>query len=432
MRWVFPILLFAAVGYAVSPVGVVMPPGPSSSVATCAAAGCHGGGEVGRPGSEQSTWIAGDPHAKAYRVLFNDLSASIQRNLGRTIPASKDASCLACHGPNADSCQGVDGVGCDACHGPSKNWLTKHYESGWKLLDDRAKFDLGFRNTKSLVTRVAACAECHVGAPGRNVDHDLIAAGHPRLAFEYTRFHYQPGYGKHWTERMPERDFEIRAWFIGQVASLRAAIALTQWRLMQNQPHPEFSEQSCFACHQRLTGEASARHGRVPTWQPWHVALLRVLQAESEILFPGSGRPTLNHLTELEKLGMASKTNALETAKAALSEVDNWLADLQRAEASATVSPITGDHLQRLAQAVASSGRDAPGDWDVQTIHYLALAAMHHADVAALAGIREPLQRLKSSLEYAPDRTGPKDYDPERVRSEFAKIGTILSSRSAP
>src|SRR4051794_34020983 len=51
------------------------------SSASCAAAACHGGGRIGRRGSEHSTWAAtllpeatSDPHARAYRVLFNEES----------------------------------------------------------------------------------------------------------------------------------------------------------------------------------------------------------------------------------------------------------------------------------------------------------------------------------------------------------------------
>src|SRR5437762_3083998 len=39
---------------------------------SCASSACHGGPENhGAKGSEYSTWIAVDPHAKAFRVLYN-------------------------------------------------------------------------------------------------------------------------------------------------------------------------------------------------------------------------------------------------------------------------------------------------------------------------------------------------------------------------
>src|SRR4051812_16654143 len=82
------------------------PPAPAFAHAAglaCAAASCHGGGQAGRVGSEHTTWapdVLGtgphDPHARAYRMLFNDDSKRIAANLKRG-PAHKDALCLKCH-----------------------------------------------------------------------------------------------------------------------------------------------------------------------------------------------------------------------------------------------------------------------------------------------------------------------------------------------
>ena len=109
------------------------------------------------------------------------------------------------------------GVGCESCHGPAEKWLTAHYQDEFKALSLREKAErYGLYPTKDLAFRVTLCASCHVGDAGREVDHDLIAAGHPRLAFEYTGYHHSPKYLRHWQEKAP--DFDARAWEIGQVA----------------------------------------------------------------------------------------------------------------------------------------------------------------------------------------------------------------------
>ena len=49
---------------------------------------------------------------------------------------------------------------------------------------------LGLVDSKNLSIRSEKCLTCHLGAPGLQVDHELIAAGHPDLRFEldsYTR-----------------------------------------------------------------------------------------------------------------------------------------------------------------------------------------------------------------------------------------------------
>src|SRR5207244_1464367 len=46
---------------------------------SCAAAACHnGGGPRGAVGSEYTTWVTDDPHARAYAVLFEQRSRRIQ------------------------------------------------------------------------------------------------------------------------------------------------------------------------------------------------------------------------------------------------------------------------------------------------------------------------------------------------------------------
>jgi hypothetical protein len=213
----------------------------SSPVASCSASSCHGGGAGGRKGSEQTTWATGDPHSTAYRILFNDDSTRITANLRKTNPkrpaAHQDKSCVACHTAGTAACfdgstvtNASDGVGCDACHGPSGQWLGKHYETFWKGLSPEDKGQLGFRETKDLVTRTQACVGCHVGDATREVNHDLIAAGHPRLAFEAARYHASPRYTKHWVETLPARDFEVRTWAIGQVVAAAAVVDLLKLR----------------------------------------------------------------------------------------------------------------------------------------------------------------------------------------------------------
>src|SRR5262249_35632430 len=150
--------------------------------------------------SEYGTWLACDPHARAYEVLLDYRSKEIVKNY-YNLPAAhlarpqKLTLCLKCHvAPevNARPCVPelfhADGVSCESCHGPAGKWLGLHYQAAWKALDRAEKEALGFRTTKDVVVRARLCAGCHVGAPGMDVNHDLIAAGHPRLNFEFAAY----------------------------------------------------------------------------------------------------------------------------------------------------------------------------------------------------------------------------------------------------
>jgi len=431
------------------PYGVGPPPSfAHAASASCSASACHGGGQIGQRGSEHSTWAPGvrdagdrDPHSHAYRVLFNEDSVRIAKLLGGG-PAHENVLCLNCHAPAGGA--RADGVGCTVCHGPSEKWIAEHYLPGWKATSNRDKWNDGFVPLKNLVARVSNCASCHVGSPDREVNHDLIAAGHPRLAFEYTKFHYQSGYRKHWEERTPQPDFEARAWTIGQAASARAAVGLLQARATKAQkneaPWPEFSEYSCFACHQKV-GERSpaivAAKGRslgAPGWEPWYTATVDRANAGSHALFPTVDSPGLRKLAELKSYMAQARPRPKEAeakAAAALTELDAWLARLQEAEEANLRSPVVGSDLDSLTRGLATDALRQEGDWDSLAMHYLGCAAIYHATggVNRRPAWTEPLIAIRSELQFPRFPGGrfnsPPGFDQkkrDRVLGDFRRL----------
>src|SRR5205807_4323806 len=127
---------------------------------------------------------------------------------------------------------------------------------GWGNLSAHQKQELGMWDTQSLEGRARACATCHVGAPGREVNHDLIAVGHPRLRFDFGAAHTR--LPQHWDRRKDLQrypDLEARAGAVGQVVSARAALELLVFQADDSvakknpPPWPEFAAYDCAACH---------------------------------------------------------------------------------------------------------------------------------------------------------------------------------------
>ncbi len=468
-----PAAAVARDGDSARPYAVERPPGTPSPSLSCASASCHGGGRPGEKGSEHTTWAmdltreppaALDPHARAYRVLFNDVSVRIAKLLGGG-PAHQNALCLKCHAvPGAAEGAVAEGVGCAGCHGPDEKWLTAHYQPGWKALSNREKAAHGFVPTKNLVSRASACAGCHVGDATREVDHDLIAAGHPRLNFEYARFHYNPGYRKHWSDPTPTADFEVRAWAVGQLASLRAALDLLRARAVgatrEANPHPwpEFSEGSCYACHQAVArdpypdpktgastlrgaqGEPSRKSGAVP-WQPWYTSLAADEKVR-EVLGLSGPPVELTPLREEMEKRYPNPHRVAQLAGEAVVLLDAHLAAVQEAEDRGTLPPVTPDRLTTLAAtltagAFAPSGKLKDPDWDFVAQRYLGVAMAYHAaggESGPAAGWREPLLRLRSALAFpAPPGSrfdSPRDYSPRAATAPLRDLRTITTPRS--
>lgn len=237
-----------------------------TGTASCSARSCHGGvGGRGDAGSEYTTWLMHDPHARAYGVLSTDRSRRmVQQLTGLSSPRDAhpetNEPCLRCHGPEVvNRKQPSDGFGCETCHGPAARWLTPHAApDDWrKLTVAQRRDEYGMQPMRLLLERAQSCVGCHVGSALADVNHDLIAAGHPRLRFEFQT--YFANLPPHWRERDDKPDFAARAWLTGQLTSARAALELLVVRAGDvRRPWPEFAEYDCLACHHDL---------REPSWR---------------------------------------------------------------------------------------------------------------------------------------------------------------------
>src|SRR5262245_28115618 len=248
-----------------------------AGTANCSARGCHGAVEV-PPGlknelaqrNEYTHILLYDKHARAYQVLNSERGKRMAENLGIK-DAREDERCLACHtipqfahanAPKEVVAMRSDGVGCEACHGPAsgpKPWLTVHtIPDQWrkkyeKNPDDPVWKEYGYTDLSDLRVQTEVCAGCHIGAPpdkaknlpARDVNHDLMAAGHPRLNFELSIF--RANMPPHWNvklkdklrnepgrkERLTPGEYEAKVWAIGRVASAKASLELLKYRAEQ-------------------------------------------------------------------------------------------------------------------------------------------------------------------------------------------------------
>lgn len=260
-------------------------PGKFMGLATCANSGCHGSTQPLETTrvlqNEYYTWLNRDRHAGAYNVLFSDRSARIARNMRLKKRAYEEGVCLDCHSTNvpANLVEGTvdleDGVQCEACHGPSSGWRAEHTEQGWTHEQSVAR---GMIDLRSVNARATTCAGCHVGNAKKEVDHELIASGHPILAFELDN--YSESMPAHWKSGLETHG--VRAWAVGQVVKMRESLDNLSRHARGNE-WPEFSDMSCFNCHHDLKGSTWRQErgwpdrAGLPAWSPQHWAMLRLL-----------------------------------------------------------------------------------------------------------------------------------------------------------
>jgi hypothetical protein len=377
------------------------PPRAFRGAGSCAAASCHGGpGPQATRGAEYSTWIEHDPHARAYAVLHGETSQRIAANL-RLSAAHRSALCLKCHvdpgweaASPASQAYAADGVSCEACHGPASTYLAEHHTPAWR---GRPKTALGMVNTKDLSTRAKLCTTCHIGGEGADVNHDLLAAGHPPMHFELSAYH--ANWKKHWdagAEKRLHPDLDARLWVFGQAASLDAALGLLAARTREGpppRPWPELAEYNCSGCHHRLTEKPSALFRAWPEWNGGHATLARGLLRDW-----GATRdfePRFDALAELMNRSMqpdrATIAGAARRAREALAP----------ALASPDTKRLTESELRRLL--VQLSDEQDLTSWEAIIQRYAGMkaVAVSIADVAPHAPMQhshEALDQLRSML----------------------------------
>ena len=276
------------------------------SVVACAT--CHGSHEFldsKNPDdlwrSSYQIWAAQDPHSDAYISLWNDQSKKIVSILTR---ASKDSyqeiinkQCISCHSTvpwemssenpaNQAEFASIlflsNGVSCISCHSESaldtklggQEWIAAHAKKNWTNVGQTAKKAMGLLDLARLDVRAQACMKCHIGSQGRDVNHDLIAAGHPRLGFEYSS--HLKRLPKHWAEKNTNR-LNSTCWSVGQIEAARSLLSLLQQRVVAANNDggvwPEFTEYNCHHCHHELYGNWYFRSENAgvarPSWGTW-------------------------------------------------------------------------------------------------------------------------------------------------------------------
>ncbi len=288
--------------------------GPGS----CSASACHGGIQARDTTkvlqNEYSTWIVQDRHSRAYTVLNQPLAQRMAKILKIGDP-TKAQKCLVCHALSVPADQRgtqfdiSEGVSCESCHGPASQWLGPHVEANAKHAE---MVKLGLVDNKDLAIRSEKCLTCHLGAPGLEVDHEMLAAGHPDLTFELDSFSsIEP---PHWVEKAPDSKepindklFGVRIWSIGQATQLEESMTRLA-RHARGANWPEYTEMDCFTCHHSLTkpedswrqqeGYGTRRPGN-PPYNPSRYVVFRHLARSAD---PTTEAELASTMTEISSL----------------------------------------------------------------------------------------------------------------------------------
>lgn len=431
----------------------------------CSASNCHGhavpAGPDLRP-DDTWRWAATlvvrdsdpDPHANAWHVLTEPASIEMMRRFNSNLPEEKrvaaesSARCLACHSHPAAAIAAearsagkpfdeehfrrrTDGISCDTCHQDNARgeWRLEHV--GWNDRTDREaryqSLELPFLN--DLPVRGRLCAGCHVGAAEinggavrREVDHDLIAAGHPPLGFELLGSTRR--LPKHWHERdcrvkaedsQAAADRTMATWGSGQRAVLNASLDLMEKDGRETTVWPEFAQMRCFGCHDGMGkgGGSALRAGGTDGSSLWRRGV------ELQSLFDSPPAPVEEFLHEWSRLALKEDDvrrlipevrNALESHPASVDTLRKAIERLQQRNGG--LERLTWDEAVWLRGALAAleiSRRKGGGALDAEMER-----AFEELDVALVADVSQDPGFLGIVT--------PRRYDPRSTGAILAEL----------
>ncbi|HEX3700092.1 MAG TPA: multiheme c-type cytochrome [Phenylobacterium sp.] len=262
--------------------------GVHEGVASCGGSTCHSrpvaSGLVVRQ-NELITWQ--DPHSeagahsRAWKVLTQPRGEAIAAKLGLG-PAERAPACLGCHADPAPAglrgprFQLSDGVGCEACHGGSGGWVASHYAVGATHAANVAHGMVALDEPK---VRASRCLDCHFGGSGENqfVTHQIMAAGHPQIAFEldlFTALQKHHDVDADYLARHKVAAGGVKTWAVGQAMALDRMLTLYGPRHTGG-VFPDFVFFDCQSCHRKISNDpqfrpaAEANPGRpIPVGMP--------------------------------------------------------------------------------------------------------------------------------------------------------------------
>jgi hypothetical protein len=228
-------------------------------------------------------------------------------------------------------------------------------------------------DTKDLAVRAQACLACHGRYQVKRnesdsrqvVDHELIAAGHPRQAFELDA--YLQSLPAHWDRSADVARhapaFHFQSWLFGQVEEHRQAPSSDE-RL------PDFAELDCFACHQALTADARRAPLRLDWLQRGLWPPAGLLAAEYTLDFRARAA-LVNRF-----LQAAGDHERWQAATSALASVQAFSRDLPSSDAARLREPLhqlsiflsIDSFPVELRQRREPTIYDSPSDWDPRQV----------------------------------------------------------------
>jgi hypothetical protein len=409
-------------------------------VATCGGTTCHGRSEANGAVVRQDelmiwqdTSSPAGAHSRAWRVLREPRSKAIAARLGIGEAASAPM-CLGCHAtpagdPRAPRYQTSDGVGCESCHGAAGGWLSSHYAVGGTHAANVARGLVPLDNPRA---RAAKCLDCHFGSAdqGQFVNHRIMAAGHPRIAFELDLFSTLQQHHNDDADyaRRKARPNPVQTWATGQAMALDRSLALFASARGTEGMFPEFYFFDCHTCHRRISDDprfepsSDNNPGRpIPEGMPaYNDENMIMLSAAARVVAPALGQRFDRHSRAFHAAFAKDRQSAIAAASAlresARAVAGAFEAGVSRAQTFEIIDTIAGT-------AIAPRFTDYAGSVQAVMATDTLLSALVSSGAVgsgSVTGIRADINSAYQAVRE------PNEYRPREFRAALGRAAAAI------
>lgn len=407
--------------------------GKFSGPGSCAASNCHGSVAprtvVRIAQNEYSIWSAQDKHARAYTVLSNPVSLRMGKILGLEQPPNKSDKCLNCHAINAkpelraQTFQSLeDGVSCESCHGPALGWLGPHTLKDWS---HERSLKLGMIDERDLISRAENCLSCHLGTRSMEVDHTMIAAGHPDLTFQLETF--TSAMPRHWKPAQNASSWlNVQELAVGQAVQLREGLNRLNRRALGSN-WPDYSEYECYACHHSLTKpdaswrQAAGYRGRQPGAPVWNPATYVIFRHIANAVDNSASDQLVSEVGSIEQLSgkPGSSDQVAAHAKTAAALADKLAHELQNQTYDRNLTVRLLREIANDSDAIAQQG-ERSAEQTAMALDSLFLAYSKNENPPNAQDFRAAVNGLYQQLD------NPSAYNAPRFAMQMQKVATLV------
>jgi len=288
-------------------------------------------------------------------------------------------------------------------------------QAGWTHAQS---VERGMIDLRDIRNRAHGCNRCHLGNHEKEVDHDLIASGHPLLAFELDN--YTETMPAHWN---PNTTHGVPAWAVGQAMAFRDSMNNLA-RHARGEKWPEFSDMSCTNCHHSLRGglwrQERGWTGRpgLPAWSPQRWAVLPMILAKAA---PSARQPLEEQLAIV-----AARVSRMNDAAGIATAADEARRTIEGAIPKIAATSWSADDVRPMILALTSR-REFMLRSDVASAEQLALSLQTLATVLTRRDPRVAAGPMMKAIDALfTEVRDREDYDPNRFVAKLEAVRNAL------